>query len=132
MSCGGRDADTALAGLSRVVADWSGGTRLGSDLKDFLDRYGQRGAARGAVVVVASDGWERGDTTVLAEQMPRLHRLAHRVVWVQPAQGPARLRAPHRRDGRGVTVRRRSRRRSQPGGVRACSRGCSDQGRSGA
>ncbi len=81
---GGRDADSALAGLSRVVADWSGGTRLGSDLKDFLDRYGQRGTARGAVVVIASDGWERGETTVLAEQMARLHRLAHRVVWVHP------------------------------------------------
>jgi hypothetical protein len=79
-----RDADTALAGLSAVVADWSGGTRLGADLKEFLDRYGQRGAARGAVVVVASDGWERGDPAQLGEQMRRLHRLAHRVVWVNP------------------------------------------------
>ncbi len=79
-----RDADAALAALSTVVADWSGGTRLGADLKEFLDRYGQRGTARGAVVVLASDGWERGDTTLLGEQMARLHRLAHRVVWVQP------------------------------------------------
>ena len=79
-----RDADAALAALSTVVADWSGGTRLGADLKEFLDRYGQRGTARGAVVVLASDGWERGDTAVLGEQMARLHRLAYRVVWVHP------------------------------------------------
>ncbi len=79
-----RSPDAALAAVSAAVADWSGGTRLGADLKDFLDRYGQRGTARGAVVVVASDGWERGDPAPLGEQMARLHRLAHRVVWVNP------------------------------------------------
>ena len=82
-----RSPDGALAAVSAAVADWSGGTRLGADLKDFLDRYGQRGVARGAVVVVASDGWERGDTAQLAEQMARLHRLAWRVVWVNPHKG---------------------------------------------
>jgi hypothetical protein len=82
-----RSPDGALAAVSAAVADWSGGTRLGSDLKEFLDRYGQRGMARGAVVVVASDGWERGDPAQLAEQMARLHRLAHRVVWVNPHRG---------------------------------------------
>jgi uncharacterized protein with von Willebrand factor type A (vWA) domain len=81
---GARDADAAMAAVSAVVPDWSGGTRLGEELKAFLDRYGQRGAARGAVVVVVSDGWERGDPTLLGEQMHRLHRLAHRVVWVNP------------------------------------------------
>ncbi len=80
----GRDVDAALAAVSGVVADWSGGTRLGDDLREFLDRYGQRGTARGAIVVVVSDGWERGDSTVLATQMARLHRLAHRVVWAHP------------------------------------------------
>ncbi len=55
----------------------------------FLDRWGQRGTARGAVVVVVSDGWERGDTALLAEQMRRLHRLAHRVVWMNPHRGKA-------------------------------------------
>jgi len=79
-----RDADAALAAVSATVPDWSGGTRLGGELKAFLDRYGQRGTARGAVVVLASDGWERGDPSLLAEQMARLHRLAHRVVWVNP------------------------------------------------
>jgi uncharacterized protein with von Willebrand factor type A (vWA) domain len=79
-----RDADAALAAVAGAVPDWSGGTRLGELVKAFLDRWGQRGTARGAVVVVASDGWERGDATLLGDQMRRLHRLAHRVVWVNP------------------------------------------------
>jgi uncharacterized protein with von Willebrand factor type A (vWA) domain len=82
-----RDADLALAAAARAVPDWSGGTRLGELLRAFLDRWGQRGTARGAVVVFASDGWERGDPEVLAEQMARLRRLAHRVVWVNPHRG---------------------------------------------
>jgi uncharacterized protein with von Willebrand factor type A (vWA) domain len=81
------DADAALTGMAAQIPDWSGGTRLGEMVKLFLDRWGQRGVARGAVVVVASDGWERGDATLLGEQMARLHRLAHRVVWVNPHAG---------------------------------------------
>jgi uncharacterized protein with von Willebrand factor type A (vWA) domain len=81
------DPEVALAAASAAVPDWSGGTRLGEQLKAFLDRWGQRGVARGAVAVVASDGWERGDVTLLAAQMERLHRLAHRVVWVSPHAG---------------------------------------------
>src|SRR5215211_7212205 len=53
-------------------------------MKEFVDRWGQRGMARGAVVVVLSDGWDRGDVAVLAEQMQRISRLAHRVIWVNP------------------------------------------------
>lgn len=82
-----RDADIALAAASRAVPDWAGGTRLGETLRAFLDRWGQRGAARRAVVVVFSDGWERGDTALLTEQMARLHRLAHAVFWVNPHAG---------------------------------------------
>ena len=70
-----------------TVPDWSGGTRLGETLKIFMDRWGQRGMARGAVVVVFSDGWERGDPSLLAEQMARLRRLAYRIVWVNPHKG---------------------------------------------
>jgi uncharacterized protein with von Willebrand factor type A (vWA) domain len=81
------DPDVALAAASAAVPDWSGGTRLGEQLKAFLDRWGQRGVARGAVVVVASDGWERGDVTLLATQTERLQRLANRVVWVSPHAG---------------------------------------------
>jgi uncharacterized protein with von Willebrand factor type A (vWA) domain len=83
----GRDSSAALAAVAGAVPDWSGGTRLGELLKAFLDRWGQRGVARGAVVLVASDGWERGDATQLGAQMARLQRLAHRVVWANPHRG---------------------------------------------
>ncbi|QYG94697.1 VWA domain-containing protein [Iamia sp. SCSIO 61187] len=79
-----RDPDEALARTAGDVADWSGGTRLGDALGQFVDRWGARGMARGAVVVVLSDGWDRGDPALVAEAMARLHRLAHHVVWVNP------------------------------------------------
>jgi uncharacterized protein with von Willebrand factor type A (vWA) domain len=82
-----RTPDLAMAALARTVPDWSGGTRLGETLRAFLEGWGRRGLARGAVVVVLSDGWERGDPALLAEQMRRLHRLAHRVVWANPRKG---------------------------------------------
>lgn len=82
-----RDPERALVAAGETVPDWSGGTRLGETLRIFLDRWGQRGLARGAVVVVFSDGWERGDPDLLATQMARLHRIAHRVVWVNPHRG---------------------------------------------
>jgi uncharacterized protein len=84
-----RDPERALAASGSATPDWSGGTRLGEVLKAFLDRWGQRGTARGAVIVVCSDGWERGGTELLAEQMVRLRRLAHSVVWVNPHKGRA-------------------------------------------
>lgn len=82
-----RDPDRAMADVADAVPDWRGGTRLGELLKAFLDRWGQRGTARGAVVVVLSDGWERGEVALLGEQMARLSRLAHRVVWANPRKG---------------------------------------------
>jgi hypothetical protein len=82
-----REPERALVAAGETVPDWSGGTRLGETLRFFLDRWGQRGMARGAVVVVFSDGWERGDPTLLGEQMARLQRVAHRVVWVNPHRG---------------------------------------------
>jgi uncharacterized protein len=82
-----RDAELALAAAGRAVPDWAGGTRLGETLRAFLDRWGRRGLARGAVVVIFSDGWERGDPILLAEQMAQLRRLAHAVFWVNPHAG---------------------------------------------
>ncbi len=82
-----KDPERALTAAGQTVPDWSGGTRLGETLKAFLDRWGQRGMARGAVVVMVSDGWERGDAALLGEQMARLHRLAHRVIWMNPHRG---------------------------------------------
>ena len=79
-----RDPDAALTAVATALVDAGGGTRLGELLKQFLDQWGQRGTARGAVVVLMSDGWERGDATLLGEQVARLHRLSHRVVWSNP------------------------------------------------
>ncbi|MDN5795628.1 MAG: VWA domain-containing protein [Intrasporangium sp.] len=82
-----RDPDRALVAAGAVVPDWSGGTRLGDVIGAFLDRWGRRGMARGSVVVLFSDGWERSGPEVLGEQMRRLRALAHRVVWVNPHRG---------------------------------------------
>jgi uncharacterized protein with von Willebrand factor type A (vWA) domain len=79
-----RDPDVALAQAADAVEDWSGGTRLGEGLRAFNDRWGVRGLARGATVVILSDGWDRGDPEVLATEMGRLRRVAHRLVWVNP------------------------------------------------
>jgi uncharacterized protein len=85
-----RDPDRALHDVGRVVPDWEGGTRIGASLKELLDGWSQRSALRGAVAVICSDGLERGDPALLAAQMRRLRRLAHRVVWVNPLKGSAR------------------------------------------
>ncbi|HAY65603.1 MAG TPA: hypothetical protein DCY36_06210 [Acidimicrobiaceae bacterium] len=78
------DPDAALDAASVAVSDWSGGTRLGSTIKDFNDQWGIRGMARGAIVVILSDGWDRGDPQILSEQMERLHRVSFRQIWVNP------------------------------------------------
>lgn len=78
------DPDAALVHATDAVVDWSGGTRLGETIGEFTDRWGVRGMARGAVIVILSDGWDRGDAHVLGEHMARLSRVAHRVAWVNP------------------------------------------------
>jgi len=85
-SLGLADADDAIARAAAEVVDWDGGTLIGESLKTFLDDYGHGGLARGALVLICSDGLEVGDPEVLAEQMARLRRLAHRVVWLNPLQ----------------------------------------------
>ena len=84
-----RDPDRAIVATGEAIPDWSGGTRLAEALKAFLDRWGRRGMARGAVVVVVSDGWERDRAEALGEQMRRLRAVAHRVVWANPHRGVA-------------------------------------------
>ncbi len=81
------DADRAIIAAGEMIPDWSGGTRLADGLRYFLARWGRRGVARGAVVVIASDGWERGDPADLARQLGALRRLAYRIVWVNPHRG---------------------------------------------
>jgi uncharacterized protein with von Willebrand factor type A (vWA) domain len=79
-----RDPARALARATERVDDWSGGTRLGACLRRFNDEWGIRGMARGSIVIVMSDGWERGDPTELGAQVARVHRVAHSVIWVNP------------------------------------------------
>jgi uncharacterized protein with von Willebrand factor type A (vWA) domain len=82
-----RSHERAIARAAAAAPDWSSGTRIGDALKTFNDRHGRRGMARGAVVVILSDGWERGDPALVAREMERLGRLAHRIVWVNPRAG---------------------------------------------
>ncbi len=79
-----RHPERAIQRAAATAPDWSSGTRIGEALKTFNDRHGRRGMARGAVVVILSDGWERGDPGLVAREMERLSRLAHRIVWVNP------------------------------------------------
>jgi uncharacterized protein with von Willebrand factor type A (vWA) domain len=84
---GGYDPEASLQRAARAVPDWAGGTRIGDNLKAFNDLYGRRGLTRGAVVVIVSDGWERGDVTTLAAEMARLRRRCHSIIWVNPLKG---------------------------------------------
>jgi uncharacterized protein len=79
-----RNPERAIQRAATTAPDWSSGTRIGDALKTFNDRHGRRGMARGAVVVILSDGWERGDPALVSREMERLARLAHRIVWVNP------------------------------------------------
>ena len=81
---GGRNPEASIRRAAAAAPDWSSGTRIGQALKQFNDRYGRRGMARGAVVVILSDGWERADPALVGREMERLSRLAHRIVWVNP------------------------------------------------
>jgi uncharacterized protein with von Willebrand factor type A (vWA) domain len=78
------DPEAALRQVAAAVPDWSGGTRLGESMGDFNQKWGVRGMARGAVVVICSDGWDRGDPEVMDAEMARLARVAHKVIWVNP------------------------------------------------
>ena len=82
-----KDPDRALHEIGRLVEDWEGGTRIGVSLKELLDGWSQRTALRASVAVICSDGLERGEPDLLREQMARLRRLVHKIVWVNPLKG---------------------------------------------
>jgi hypothetical protein len=84
-----RNPERAIQRAAATAPDWSSGTRIGDALKTFNDRHGRRGMARGAVVVILSDGWERGDPELVGREMERLSRLAYRIVWVNPRAAAA-------------------------------------------
>jgi uncharacterized protein with von Willebrand factor type A (vWA) domain len=79
-----RNPERAIQRAATAAPDWASGTRIGAALKTFNDRYGRRGMARGAVVVILSDGWEREEPELVGREMERLARLAYRIVWVNP------------------------------------------------
>ena len=79
-----RNPERAIQRAAETAPDWSSGTRIGDALREFNNRHGRRGMARGAVIVILSDGWERGDSMLVGREMERLARLAHRIVWVNP------------------------------------------------
>ena len=84
--------ESMLARAGQAAPDWAGGTRIGAALREFNDRYGTRGMARGAVVLIISDGWETGDPALVGAQMARLHRVAYRIVWANPRTQSDRYR----------------------------------------
>ncbi len=79
-----RDPDSAIRTAMPKVKDWAGGTRLGDGIQEFNNEWAIRGMARGAIVVILSDGWDRGDPEVLGQEMERLHRVTNQLVWVNP------------------------------------------------
>ncbi len=82
-----RDLDRALEDVSRSVHDMSGGTRIGEALHEFNRRWARRVLGHGAIVIIVSDGWDRGDPAVLRRELERLHRMAHRLIWLNPLKG---------------------------------------------
>ena len=79
-----RSPERAIQRAADAAPDWSSGTRIGDALRQFNDRHGRRDMARGAVIVILSDGWERGEPDLVRREMERLDRLAYRIVWVNP------------------------------------------------
>ncbi|HMC70855.1 MAG TPA: VWA domain-containing protein [Mycobacteriales bacterium] len=84
-----RDPDDALTRAAGEVVDWDGGTRIGESIRSYLHDHARRAGCRGGVVILCSDGLERGEPALLAAQLARLQRLSHRVVWVNPLAGGA-------------------------------------------
>jgi uncharacterized protein len=87
-----RDVDDAVRDVSKNVQDWSGGTRIGDALHFFNQKWGRRVLGRGAVVLIISDGWDRGDASVLEVQMDRLQHSCHRLIWLNPLLGSPEYR----------------------------------------
>ncbi len=85
-----KDVDDAVALVSKQVLDWSGGTRIGNTIREFNVKWSRRVMSRGPVVLIISDGWDRGDPSLLSKEMARLQRSCHRLIWLNPLLGNAR------------------------------------------
>ncbi|TMG61948.1 MAG: VWA domain-containing protein [Chloroflexi bacterium] len=99
-----RRPDAALAHVSRAVSDWSGGTRIGDALHEFNLRWSRRVLGRGAIVLLVTDGWERGDPARLEQEASRLQRAAYRLIWLDPLSG-TRDYSPDARGARALSGR---------------------------
>jgi uncharacterized protein with von Willebrand factor type A (vWA) domain len=86
----GREPDAALARVSAAVSDWSGGTRIGESLREFNVRWARRVLRSSGVVIIVSDGWDRGDPALVRREMARLQRSCHRLIWLDPLAGSER------------------------------------------
>jgi uncharacterized protein len=84
-----RDVERVLDDVSGLVQDWAGGTRIGESLKSFNYQWARRTLGRGAVAIIISDGWDRGDIALLEREIARLHRSVHRLIWLNPLLGAA-------------------------------------------
>jgi uncharacterized protein len=84
-----RDVESVIRQLKEVVFDWSGGTRIGASIREFNFKWSRRMLRRGAVVLVISDGWDRGDIDELEREIARLRRSVHRLIWLNPLAGKA-------------------------------------------
>ena len=113
-----RNPERAIQRAAAAAPDWSSGTRIGDALREFNDRHGRRGMARGAVIVILSDGWERGDPMLVGREMERLARLAYRIVWVNPRVRCRRVLRAVGRHGGCTAILRRARERPQLPGAR--------------
>ena len=82
-----RDRDRALSRVADAVNDWAGGTRIGESFRDFNIRWARRTLRSSGVVIVVSDGWDRGDPTLVATETARLRRNCHRLIWLNPLAG---------------------------------------------
>ena len=102
-----RRLDAAVDAVSDAVPDWSGGTRIGEALRQFHQRWARRVLHQAPVVLLISDGWDRGDPHVLREQVARLQRSCHRLIWLNPLIGTVELCAADSRPSGRAAVRRR-------------------------
>jgi len=84
-----RNIDQALRDASATIVDWAGGTRIGESIRTFNYEWARRVLNQGAVVLIISDGWDRGDVTLLAREMDRLQRSCHQLIWLNPLLGDA-------------------------------------------
>ena len=113
-----RGVDDAVGEVSRTVPDWAGGTRIGDAVKAFNYRWSRRVLGWGSVVLIISDGWDRGEPELLGRETARLQRSCHRLIWLNPPPRLGDLRAPDQGNAGGAPLRRRPPARAQPG--KAC------------